>query len=261
MTTALYTDLGRVTAALAWQAPETIQNPVGAGETLLTLSQEPPSDWQVGASLVIDAANSALRETVTITAPPSGNEITVSALVNAHVAGAPVINATIAEPYPAAASRWFDQVTQNKAGFAYEQLTETKQAVVDRDGYIAVPLSKPLVAIGDLQAVTWQATPLDAAQALDVTKAWIESGYILKIAAPLARPGKVMVTATYSGGYDPIPDDIMNAVTVMAARFFKERDSGYGDTIGNVDLGITTYKKAMPSDVKVIVDARRRWTV
>lgn len=261
MSTALYTDVGRVAQALAFQTPETLNAAVSASATSITLSSPFPSDWTVGSTLILDVNNPSLRESVTITGAPSGQTIPISATVNAHVAQSPVVNGTLVANYIGAASRWFDSVSYNKLGFAYEAVTETKQAYIDNDGYIVVPLSKPIVQIQNVTGVTFQPTPLDPVDTLNVSQAWIEDNYFLKI-APInsysRRNGQAVVM--YSGGYNPVPDDIVQAVTVMAARFYKERDSGYSDVIGSTETGIMQYQKAMPADVKVIVEKYRRWT-
>lgn len=260
--TALYTDVGRVVRALAFQSPETVSgtSDLPAGSTTITVSQNIPSLWQVGDTLAIDANSDTNFEMVTITAIPSLNQFNVTALTKSHSAGAPVVNATAVTPYIGAASRWFDSVTYTPEGFAYETVNETKKAVVDSDGFVLVSLSKPLVDINDVMDVTFQNTPLDPIDTLDVTKAWVESDFLLRIAALnsyYSRSG--MATITYNGGFNPIPDDITQAVTVIAARMYKQRDSGYSDSIGSPDTGVMTYQKAMPADVKLIVNKYRRW--
>lgn len=259
--TALYTDLASVVRALAFQSPETLGTAATAGTTSITLNVAPPSDWQVGSTLVVDANNPTLAETVTIEAAPSGTAVTISALVNNHAAGAPVINGTIANDYVTAASRWFDSQTYVRSGFAYEPVTDTKEAYIDRDGYVEVPLSKPKVVMSDVTSVTFQATPMSEVLTLDLTKGWILDNYFLKIAPENYIPTRNgLITVTYSGGYNPVPDNIQWAVTNMAARFYKERDSGYSDVIGSADTGIFQYKKAMPADVKAVVLSYMRWT-
>lgn len=261
MSTALYTDTGKVAAALAIQSPETLAAPVSTGATSITLNQAPPADWQVGATLILDANNPTLREMVTITGAPSGANVSVSATVNAHVLGIPVVNGTLLANYPGSASRMFDSLTYTPAGFAYETVTEIKSAYYANNGLIVVPLSKPVVAIGDVISAIFQIDPLNPANTLDLTKAWVRDGYILEIVpAQSYCRHEGMATVTYKGGYSPVPDDIALAVTMLAARLYKERDSGYSDVIGNSDMGIVQYKKALPADVAAIVQKYRRWT-
>lgn len=262
MPTSLYTDAGRVAAALAFQSPETLSAGISAGAVSITLYQSAPGDWQLGSTLVLDINNPALRETVTITAAPSDVDISISACVNSHAAGCPVVNVTAVEPYTAQASRWFDSLTYNKLGFAYEAVTEAKEAYIDNDGYLIVPLSKPLVALSDITSVTFQPTPLDPAQTVDLTKAWVENGNVLRAVPVVSSPNRRgMASASYTGGFNPLPDDLVLAVTMLAARLYKERDSGYSDVVGSADTGIMQYKKALPADVNAVVQRYRRWTV
>lgn len=260
MSTILYTDAGKVAQALAFQSPETLNGAVAIGATSLVLNTTPPSDWTVGSTLILDVNNPTLRETVTVSAI-SGSTLTVSALKNAHTTGSPVVNGTIVSNYVSPASRWFDTVTYNQSGIGYETVTDKKTAYIGNDGFITVPLSKPIVNIDDVMDITFQSTPLDPIDSLDLSKAWIEDNYFLSIAPNKSyyrRQGQA--TVVYSGGYNPVPDDIVQAVTVMAARFYKERDSGYSDVIASTETGVMQYQKAMPADVKMVVDKYRRWT-
>lgn len=260
MSTILYTDAGRVAQALAFQSPETLNGAVAIGATSITLNTTLPADWTIGSTLILDVNNPSLRETVTVSAI-SGNTLTVSAVKNAHATGSPVVNGTIVSNYVSPASRWFDTVTYNKNGIGYETITDTKTAYINNDGFITVPLSKPIVQLADVVNITFQPTPLDPIDTLDLTKAWVEDNYFLSVAPTNNYSGrKGLATVTYSGGYNPIPDDIVQAVTVMAARFYKERDSGYSDVIASTETGVLQYQKSMPADVKMIVDKYRRWT-
>lgn len=256
----LYTDVGRVARSLAMQAPEYITSPVSSGGTIILLNQV-PSDWQVGMSLLIDGNNPSIDESVTITSINS-NTINVSALKYNHVANAPVINITQLNDFISPASRWFDGVTNTSAGFGYESITETKEATINRDGYIVVPLSKPIVNMSNVTSATFQATPIDNVDTLNLQQGWITDGYFLRVVPTNYYSVKRgQITVTYSGGFTTIPDDIIQAVTVMAARFYKEKDSGYSDVIGSSDMGIMSYKKAMPADVKETVKNYKRWVI
>lgn len=260
MSTILYTDAGKVAQALAFQSPETLNGPVAVGATSITLNTTVPSNWTVGSTLILDVNNPSIRETVTVSAI-SGSTLTISTVKNAHSTGSPVVNGTIVSNYVSPASRWFDTVTYNHSGVGYETVTDKKTAYIDNDGFITIPLSKPIVDINDVMDVQFQSTPLDTLDSLDLSKAWIEDNYFLNIAAPRTytkRSGQA--TIVYSGGYNPVPDDIVQAVTVMAARFYKERDSGYSDVIASTETGVLQYQKAMPADVKMVVDKYRRWT-
>lgn len=255
-----YTDAGKVAAALSFQAPETLNASVNSGATSITLNNPPPSDWQVGSTLILDANNPTLRETVTISAAPIGSTIPISATVNAHVQDSPVIDGTLVENYVSAASRWFDSLTFTPAGFGFESYTDEKESYVTNQGYIVIPLSKPVVKLSDITSVTFQSTPIVPADTLNLTKARIRNSCVLEIVpSNLYCERSGIATVNYSGGFNPIPDDISLAVTMLAARLYKERDSGYSDVIGSAETGIFQYKKALPADVNAIVQRYRRW--
>jgi hypothetical protein len=263
MSTINYTDVGRVVRALAFQSPELVagDGSLVVGSTQISLNQTVPADWQVGTSLGIDMNNQDLFEVVQITSIPSNSQIIVTPLTQNHASGTPIVNVTAVIPYVSAASRWFDSVTYYEAGFGYEPITDKKTAYIDNEGFIVVPLSKPIVKIENVTSITFQSSPLDQADTLDLSKAWIEDRYFLKIATmkPYYRKNG-MTNVQYSGGFNPVPDDIVQAVTVMAARMYKERDSGYSDVIGSAETGLVKYKKAAPADVQVIINKYRRWT-
>lgn len=259
--TSLYTSVARVAQALAMQSPETLIAGVSVGATTIILNQAPPSDWQVGCQLLIDGNNLTNQETVTVS-NINGTSVTISALTKAHLTGAPVINSTILSNYVSSASRWFDSLTYTPAGFAYEEVTETKEVNVNKDNYVVCALSKPIVSLSDITSMTFQNNPYLNSDSLDLTKAWVIDNYILKVASPIlyaSRDG--VATINYSGGYKTLPDDLVLAVTMLAARQYKMRDSGYGDAVGNSDLGMTLYHKPIPSDIAAIVQRYRRWTV
>lgn len=256
-----YTDVGKVVKALAFQSPETLSGAVIAGATSIPISPTIPIDWQVGVTLVLDANNPSLRESVEIMGAPVNNTVPITATQFAHVAGAPVVNATIVADYVSPASQWFDSMTYTPAGFGYESYTDTKDAYLSREGTLVVPLSKPKVKKSDVTSATYQPNVWQDPLTLDLSKAWVRDDYFLEIAAPYPfseRRGQI--TVNYSGGYVNLPDDLTNAVTILAARLYKIRDSGYSDVIGNNDLGVFQYKKPIPSDVETIIRRYRRWT-
>lgn len=66
-------------------------------------------------------------------------------------------------------------------------------------------------------------------------------------------PESVMVKISYRGGFGAaqtdLPADLVQHVTVWAARAFKEAATGLTDQIGMDELGIISYVKAIPSTV------------
>lgn len=240
------------------QSPESLALTASIGNTSLTLNSAAPQDWQIGSTIGIDSYNANNAEVVTITSVNNAI-IGISALTKNHISGAPVINVNIVNDFISPASRWFDNVTNNDAGYAYETWLDSKEAYIDNKGYIVAPLDKPLVAIGDVISATFQCTPMDPIDTLNIAYARIKADHFLQVVAQNSySENSGVITVNYKGGFSPIPDDIVQAVTVMACRFYKERDSGYSDVIGSSDTGILEYKKAMPADVKIVVDNYRR---
>jgi hypothetical protein len=210
-------------------------------------------------SLMLDASNSTNAETVVITSINS-LVIGVTPLLNSHVVNAPIVNVTQVNDYLGPASRWFDGVTNVDAGFGYESVTETIEAIINNDGYISIPLSKPTVAMSDVVSATFQPAPLDAVDTLILAQGWVIDSYFLDIAPTNGYNVKSgLATISYQGGFNPLPLDIVQAVTVMAARFYKEKDSGYSDVIGSSETGTLKYQKAMPADVAQVVNDYTRW--
>lgn len=76
------------------------------------------------------------------------------------------------------------------------------------------------------------------------------------------------VRLTYSGGYGTestpfvtltgMPEDVVNAVTVLAVRFYKEEKGGLTDAIGVAELGTLQYTKAIPTRVLEIARPYKR---
>lgn len=259
MSTIKYTDIARVARALTMQVPEFLTVTVSIGTQSITVNQV-PTDLQVGMSLLIDGNNPSNFETVTITSI-NGLVLGITALTNNHVANAPIINVTQLNDFIGPASRFVDNVTNYDVGLGYESITETKEAYINRQGLISVPLSKPVVILSDVISATFQPTPLDTPDTLNLTQAWIKDKYFLQAVQPnnySVRSG--LVNVQYSGGFKTIPDDIVQATTAMVARFYKEKDSGYSDVIGMTDTGIMSYKKAMPADVAKILQNYKRVT-
>jgi hypothetical protein len=245
---------------MGMQTPEYLTVLANVGAITITVNQV-PADWQIGMFLLLDASNSTIDEQVTITSI-SGLNVGITALVNSHTVNAPLVNITQLAEFIGPASRWFDGVTNTLAGFGYESVTEVKMARINNDGYITVPLSKPLVLLANVTSATFQPTPLDPVDTLVLTQGWIvENFYLDVIPTNTYAVLKGLATITYMGGYSPMPLDITQAVTVMAARFYKEKDSGYSDVVGSAEMGTFSYKKAMPLDVKVIVDTYTRWVI
>ena len=75
-------------------------------------------------------------------------------------------------------------------------------------------------------------------------------------------PSQCMVVLNYTGGLGAtladLPADMVEAVTILVARFYREAETGLGDAIGVAELGSMVYTKAWPIRVKETAEYYRR---
>lgn len=72
--------------------------------------------------------------------------------------------------------------------------------------------------------------------------------------------GRKKVAITGSWGYcevADIPKDIWNAAVELSCRIFKMKDTAYGDATANVELGQLVYQKAIPHNIRLVLDQYR----
>lgn len=252
---AVYTNVFEVAKALSIQSPEKLNSNADVGNTIITLNHAAPNDWVTGSQLLLDSNSATLQETVTISAV-AGSQITVTAITKPHNVGCPVINVTLLSGYPAIASRYIDRYTNMSEGYALEEVTETKDAIFSNDGSVTIVLSKPVVT--NVISCSIVIPPNMSNVQLDVGKTWIEEQFFLKSIYHVSGVRYAQAQVRYFGGYQTLPDDIVWATTVLAARFYKERDSGYSDTIGNIEMGVIQYKRSLPADIAEVLNSLRR---
>lgn len=127
---------------------------------------------------------------------------------------------------------------------------ETLQnAQVDVEGNLICWPHTPLVQ--SVAALYYRESPRDTWH--DVNTDYIEyEGCRVTAWLSLTRR-KYTVMISYTGGLgatvDDLPEDLVEAATVLAVRFYKEAKTGLGDTIGVAELGTLQYTKAWPSRV------------
>lgn len=213
-----------------------------------------PQNWTINTSLLIDTGY--LNEVVVIT-EISGNTITISELSNAHKSGCSVFNVTALESYIDPASRFFDEETRYNAGWAYEDITETLKARVNKYGNLVVVLGKPTTEIADVGSVTITDMRGRNTTVLDISNAFIVDSIFLNVPAYLSDK-EYMATVDYCGGFAQLPGFVSWATSVIAARMYRERQTGYSDTVGSPEVGYVSYKKALPPDVYDIIVKNRR---
>ena len=171
--------------------------------------------------------------------------------------------------YITTASRMFDLLCTNAPDSADYFTTKTVigerlRGRIDKDGILhAYPHTARLVT---LVAVSGRSTILEdwrTATTIDVdgqngVLAWGGLSY------PYYGSDEVQVTVSYTGGLggtvDDLPADLVNAVTVLAIRLYREAKSGLADVIGVAELGILQYTKAIPTEVQLIISKYQRVT-
>jgi hypothetical protein len=86
------------------------------------------------------------------------------------------------------------------------------------------------------------------------------------IAYPLSMPNvksrKCRVVLSYNGGLGAtladLPRDMVEAVTILAIRFYREAESGLADQMGMAEFGTTSYTKAWPVRITQVIKKYKR---
>ncbi|MCO7177019.1 hypothetical protein ACFP7A_01225 [Sporolactobacillus kofuensis] len=183
----------------------------------------------------------------------------------AHGAGTILLDATLFPDVVEAASRLVDDLTLTPAeGWTYESVSaETHKVKADKNGDLTFSLNK--TPVNAIQAISYQGMPFDDVYNIAPERAWFDDGsYIIHVFTGRDVPSLPLtmakVTVTYTGGYTPdtMPADIKRSTAMLAARLWKEKDSGYSDVIGNTDFGILQYTQAAPKDVLAMLQRHKR---
>lgn len=278
MPIASYTDAATVAAALRILPDTALAAAVLPGATSLSLNANQTTrgiPLYPGMYLALDQFNPGAREVVQITAAVTGTgpyTVPVTATTYAHGSGAPATECSAIQDVVGAASRLVDDATFSAAGaFAQQAWSETVNGQVTADGRIFCQVSGR--GVSAFSAFSWQVLPTDTAQVVptsslrwDDYQVWaLPNGVALATGEPAYLPinaaeKALIVTVAYTAGYSPLPDDLARAATVLAARLFKEGESGFSDTVGDPQLGVLTYKKGIPADIAAILKPWRRWS-
>lgn len=154
------------------------------------------------------------------------------------------------------ASRWLDrELTGRGVGGDNYLLSETLTnevlfGQVDKDGNIIVWLHKPVVTA--VTSMYWRPDPVTGWVGVDTTRIWFDGCKLTAFNAALAQMtrGQVQVKVTYAGGLATavasLPADILEDVSVMTIRVYRENKTGLTDAMGVAELGTATYTKAAP---------------
>lgn len=265
---AVYTDAAAIAAALRL-APDTIlATPAGVSAVSLSLTANQVAGFGgifTGMYLALDQFSSAVREVVQVTGIVTGTgpyAVPVTATLFAHGQGAPVKEVSQLQDVVGVASRMVDDATFTAPGaFGAQTLTETISSQGLSDGRLFTRVTGRNVTA--ITAIAWRFTPSDVLITLDSTQCTFDDYQVWSWpyqALPWSFNKDVLVTLTYTSGYNPIPDDLKRAAAVIGARMFKEGDTGFSDVIGNSDMGLLQYKKGIPGDIALMLKPWRRWT-
>lgn len=257
-----YCNESQVASALGMNPTGNLTNAVTAGSITIVITG---ATCYPGQRLALDYFQDDTVGEVVFIASVAGTTYTlVNPTLNAHVQGAPIVEVTAITKTLASASRMIDDMTYyTGVGFNQETRTESVKGYIQADGNILIPAKKPIIQ--SVTSLSIQNTPLDAPVSVPVANLDIDGYNITAYAqntsyVPPLMARQVKVSLTYVGGFNPLPDDIVRCAVVLAARFFKEKDSGFSDAIGNSDLGIMQYKKGAPAEVMAMLKNYIRFT-
>lgn len=112
--------------------------------------------------------------------------------------------------------------------------------------YIRVPDAREITELLVDGTATTDYTPVGPLDAATVTK------------IRLLRRGARLVEITGRFGLDPFPADLADAIYVLAARNFHEKDAGYADAVAPGEgAAAAQYFRMMPARVRAVFDSYR----
>lgn len=133
-----------------------------------------------------------------------------------------------------------------------ETKTETIFGQTDQEGRVLCYPHKPVVSA--VTALSYRKRPFDEMIPVDVARIWADG---MQVSAWPQGAGvshaRVQIQISYTGGLavtaDALPADLVEAVTVLAIRYYREAETGLQDSIGVAELGTMIYTKAWPTRV------------
>jgi uncharacterized phiE125 gp8 family phage protein len=157
-----------------------------------------------------------------------------------------------------AASRAIDrkstgaQATDAADYFTLETVSgETLRAFVGHDAVIRVWPHKAVITA--VSSLSYRQTPLEDWTSVDTDRIMMDGGQVMAWPTETLLPGTYYVQLSYTGGYaddvENLPADLVEAATVLAARYYRENETGLTDAVGIAEIGQMVYTKAMPARV------------
>lgn len=124
------------------------------------------------------------------------------------------------------------------------------------------------VIVNSVSSFEYRLSPKEPWQAVDAEATQISNQRQVSAWGEAVARGRCQIRITYNGGYGSesgspstitgLPEDVINAATVLAVRFYKEEKTGLSDAIGVADLGTMQYTKAMPVRVVEMLKSYKR---
>jgi hypothetical protein len=156
------------------------------------------------------------------------------------------------------ASRTIDCYCAGSVGcdnyFVYETLSNMLLSGNIGNGSLYCRPLKPVIK--SISALAYRISVRDNWKELDPAYVIIK-GYTVRWEGVDGR-GDVQVKISFTGGFNPLPDDLVNAATLLSVRFYKEVKSGLTDSIGVAELGTLQYTKALPERVQIMLRPYKR---
>jgi hypothetical protein len=121
---------------------------------------------------------------------------------------------------------------------------------------------KPIIT--SVSSFSFQARIIDPVYTVDPSRIDIRGPSVRAYPSNLALdfPSKCKVTISYTGGIGDdisnLPDDMVEAVSILAARFYREAETGLTDQMGVAELATMVYTKAWPIRVTDLLSVYQR---
>lgn len=194
-------------------------------------------------------------------------DYTSTALVKLAITATENADDTLFGSLVTAASRTIDRKMTGAPGndasdyFEIEDVADEEiVGLVDVDGTLKCWPRK--ASVNSVSAMAYRTSPLMDWQSVTVADyVEIEKGAVRAYLA-LNRGTQYRVKISYNGGLsgdlDGLPADLVEAATVLVARFYHEAKSQLADSIGIAELGTLMYTKAWPVRVVAMLEPFKR---
>lgn len=139
---------------------------------------------------------------------------------------------------------------------------ERLEGRIDAEGMLICYPHKPIIT--SVSAMTFQKSVIDQTYTIDVARIEASGPKVMAYPnnIPFPYPDKCRVNISYVGGLGAsladLPADLVEAVTILAIRFYREAETGLKDQMGIAEMGDNVYTKAWPERVKATAERYTR---